>query len=117
MSEEQAEALDAVHFTAEANELEIKLQRGDIELVNNFALFHARRGFVDSVSASRHMIRLWLRSAKHGWERPECLASMGREIYDPESEFRAKPVWDIYWSPPLGRGTYKRMECNWMSWV
>jgi hypothetical protein len=112
MSEEQAEALDVVHFTAEAHELGLRLQRGDIELLNNFALFHARRGFVDDPSASRHMIRLWLRSSERAWEAPDVIAQSSREIYNLESEFRANPVWDIHWSPPLGRGSFKRMSCN-----
>jgi hypothetical protein len=112
MSEEQAEALDSVHFTAEKHQLELTLQRGDIELLNNFALFHARRGFVDDPSASRHIIRLWLRNRERAWELPEVIEKSGREIYDIDSEYRAKPVWDINWSPPLGRGPYKRMECN-----
>jgi hypothetical protein len=112
MSEEQAEALDLVHFTAEKHQLELTLQRGDIELLNNFALFHARRGFVDDPSASRHIIRLWLRNRERAWELPKVIEKSGREIYDIDSEYRAKPVWDINWSPPLGRGPYKRMECN-----
>ena len=48
MSEEQAEALDAVHFIAQKHQLKIALQPGDIEIFNNLALFHARDGFVDS---------------------------------------------------------------------
>jgi hypothetical protein len=112
MTETQAEALDMVHFTAEAHAFKLHLQRGDIEIVNNFAMFHARRGFVDDPSASRHLIRLWLRSGKYAWESPEAISNSGREIYDVESVFRSKPVWDINWSPPLGRGTFKRMDCN-----
>ncbi|XXG96075.1 hypothetical protein Hte_002352 [Hypoxylon texense] len=112
MTEVQAEALDMVHFTAEAHRLEVHLQVGDIELINNFALFHARRGFVDDSSAARHIIRLWLRNEKYAWEAPEVIARSSREIFDPNSEFRSKPVYDIYWSPPLGRGKFKRMECN-----
>ena len=112
MTEVQAEALDMVHFTAEAHRLELRLQIGDIELINNFALFHARRGFVDDPSAARHMIRLWLRNEKYAWDSPEVVASSGREIFDVNSGIRSEPVYDIYWSPPLGRGKFRRMECN-----
>jgi alpha-ketoglutarate-dependent taurine dioxygenase len=60
MTEIQAEALDMVHLTAEKHAFELHLQLGDIETVNNFAMFHARRGFVDEPAANRHLIRLWL---------------------------------------------------------
>ena len=112
MTEIQAEALDAVHFTAEKHQLELTLQRGDIELLNNFALFHARRGFVDDPSANRHFIRLWLRNEEKKWEVPEVVRRSAEEIYDKNGPFRSKPIWDIDWSPPIGRGPYKRMECN-----
>lgn len=112
MTETQAEALDMVHFIADEHKLEIKLQRGDIELVNNFALFHARREFTDEVDGKRHLIRLWLRSGKHAWEGPEVIRNSSTEIYDLKSPFRSKAIWDIYSSPPLGRNTYKRMDCN-----
>ena len=112
MTEIQAEALDMVHFIAEKHQLSIQLQRGDIELINNFALFHARRGFVDDASSCRHMMRLWLKNEKYAWEAPEVVANSSREIYDQNGEFRSIPVWDIATSPPLGRGKYKRMECN-----
>ena len=112
MTEVQAEALDMVHFTAEKHQLALRLQRGDIELINNFALFHARRGFVDDMSSRRHMMRLWLKSGKYAWEAPNIVANSSREIYDTQSEFRSKPIWDFVTSPPLGRGTYKRMDCN-----
>jgi hypothetical protein len=110
MTEAQAEALDMVHFTAEEHALELRLQVGDIELINNFALFHARRGFIDDPSASRHMIRLWLRNEKYAWEAPEVIAKSCSEIFDVSRGIRSEPVYDIYWSPPLNRGTFKRME-------
>ncbi|KAM0418880.1 hypothetical protein ACHAPT_012145 [Fusarium lateritium] len=92
ITEEQAEALDMVHFTAEKHALEVHLQQGDIELVNNFAMFHARRGFVDDPSAHRHLMRLWLRSSDRAWVSPEVVAHSSREIYDADGEFRSKPV-------------------------
>jgi hypothetical protein len=118
MTEVQAEALDMVHFTAEKHQLSITLQRGDIELINNFAMFHARRGFVDGADAAvpgggrRHLMRLWLRSEKYKWEAPAVVQESEGEIYDLETEFRKNEVWDMENSPPLGRGVYRRMKCN-----
>jgi hypothetical protein len=112
MSEQQAEALDMVHFAAVDNSLEIKLQTGDIEIFNNLALFHARKGFVDDSSGHRHMIRLWLKCKNRAWKGPEVIEQSGWEIYSKDSPFRSKPLWDIFVSPPLTRGTFQRMSCN-----
>src|SRR5579862_2839977 len=65
MTERQAEALDMVHFTAEEHALSMELQRGDIQLINNLATFHARDAFVDDLvpgGHQRHALRLWLRN-------------------------------------------------------
>jgi hypothetical protein len=48
ISEAQAEALDALHFTAEKFNLGVDFQKGDIQYINNLSIFHARDGYVDS---------------------------------------------------------------------
>lgn len=48
ITEAQAEALDAVHFTAEKHALALEFRPGDIQFVNNLSIFHARAGFRDS---------------------------------------------------------------------
>lgn len=47
ISEAQAEALDALHFLGEKFCVNTHFEKGDIQYVNNLALFHARDGFVD----------------------------------------------------------------------
>lgn len=47
LSEAQAEALDALHFTAMKHQLKMQLEKGDIQFINNVALVHAREGFRD----------------------------------------------------------------------
>jgi len=111
MTELQAEALDLVHFTAEANAVTIKLEVGDIELFNNFGNFHARNGFVDGTTGQRHMIRLWLKNRELAWKTPEPLLKSSWEIFG-DSEFRAKPIWDIHKSPPQSRNLHRRMSCH-----
>jgi hypothetical protein len=111
MTEIQAEALDMVHFTARKHQLAIKLQRGDIEVFNNFALFHARNGFVDDRSSTRHMIRLWLKSKDFAWETPEPLLKSSWEIYG-SSEYRAIGKWDVHRAPPINRKLTRRMSCS-----
>lgn len=47
ITEAQAEALDALHFLGEKFCVNTHFEKGDIQYVNNVALFHARDGFVD----------------------------------------------------------------------
>lgn len=48
ISEAQAEALDALHFLGEEFCVGTDLQKGDMQFVNNLAVFHARDGFRDT---------------------------------------------------------------------
>lgn len=48
ITEAQAEALDALHFTAEKNAVGLDFRQGDVQYVNNLSIFHARDGFKDS---------------------------------------------------------------------
>ncbi|KAG5642401.1 hypothetical protein DXG03_002833 [Asterophora parasitica] len=47
ITEEQAEALDAVHFLAEKYSLGLNFQKGDIQYINSMGLLHARDAFRD----------------------------------------------------------------------
>ena len=40
----------------------MSLERGDIQLINNYITFHARTNFIDwdDPELKRHMLRLWL---------------------------------------------------------
>lgn len=43
----QVEALDALHFLAEKSHVTMKLERGDMQFVNNLSMIHARNSYVD----------------------------------------------------------------------
>ena len=47
ITEAQAEALDALHFLGERFSVSTNFEKGDIQYVNNVAVFHARDGFTD----------------------------------------------------------------------
>lgn len=47
ITEAQAEALDALHFLGEKFCVSTGFERGDIQYVNNLAVFHARDGYRD----------------------------------------------------------------------
>lgn len=111
MTEIQAEALDMVHFTAQKHKLSIKIERGDIEIFNNMAMFHAREGFVDDGSQKRHFIRLWLKNAKLAWKTPEGLQSQTSELYN-KSGLDSFPRWDITRAPFVPRVITRHMQCS-----
>ena len=47
ITEAQAEALDTLHFLGEKFHVATNFQKGDIQYVNNLAVFHARDGFTN----------------------------------------------------------------------
>ncbi|MBE3044997.1 TauD/TfdA family dioxygenase [Candidatus Bathyarchaeota archaeon] len=48
ITEAQAEALDALHFLGERFCVSTGFEKGDVQFVNNLAVFHARDGFRDA---------------------------------------------------------------------
>jgi hypothetical protein len=98
MTERQAEALDMVHFTAKEHALSIQLRRGDIQLVNNLAVFHARDAFVNDLTPGghqRHILRLWLRNEQRAWPTPRPLQRSWYQTYSNMSERAARATWSI----------------------
>ena len=71
----QAHALDAFQDTARELALNMTLERGDIQLVNNHVVVHARGSFEDYEDRNRrrYMARLWL-SSPLGRELPDFLS-------------------------------------------
>ncbi|KAI0114598.1 Clavaminate synthase-like protein [Hypoxylon sp. NC0597] len=89
ITEAQAEALDTLHFLGEKFCVDTYFQKGDIQYVNNLALFHARDGFTNAGSKQRHLLRLWLRDPENAWETPESLKDRWSQLYEnvtPETE-------------------------------
>ncbi|KAF3404614.1 hypothetical protein DPV78_003350 [Talaromyces pinophilus] len=86
ITEAQAEALDALHFLGEKHSVQLDFQKGDIQYVNNLAIFHARKGFSNAPNEERHLLRLWLRDSEYAWETPTQLQDRWDEIYKGLSE-------------------------------
>lgn len=65
-SEIEAAALDCLDALANREDmrLDMILERGDMQLINNYTTLHARTAFEDHPEADRrrHMVRLWLKS-------------------------------------------------------
>jgi hypothetical protein len=59
--------------------LDMDLEPGDIQLINNYTTLHSRTGFVDGPAPNqkRHMLRLWLKFPRPWPLGPEFPAHMG----------------------------------------
>lgn len=75
LSDAQLQALDAFQQNAKETALNMMLERGDIQLVNNLTVVHARETFEDfaELDQRRYLLRLWL-SSPLGRELPEFLS-------------------------------------------
>jgi hypothetical protein len=111
MTEVQAEALDMVHFTAVEHCVSVKLQKGDMQLINNLACQHARSAFVDSPSQRRHVVRLWLRNERLAWQTPEGLKKTWFEKYG-ESERRKIAKWNVLPGASRERVLFRSDSCS-----
>jgi hypothetical protein len=81
ITEAQAEALDALHFTAEKHSASLDFQKGDVQYINNLSVFHSRNGFTDEPGKERHLLRLWLRDSEYAWETPTPLHGRWDAVY------------------------------------
>lgn len=84
LTSRQVEALDAIEAIAQATQLEIQTQAGDMHFINNLSVLHRREGFVDGSTPTekRHLVRMRLRSAELGWSIPDELRSAWDEAFD-----------------------------------
>ncbi|KAG6863797.1 hypothetical protein C0991_003163, partial [Blastosporella zonata] len=95
ITEAQAEALDSLHFLAEKYALGLNFQKGDIQYINNLSIFHARDGFKDEGTRTRHLLRFWLRNEELGWKIPEPLLPLWEKTFDVTRDaqtFAVEPV-------------------------
>lgn len=79
LSDRQLAAMDALDAVLDRPgvSLDMELHRGDLQLINNFRILHARSAFADTGDASRLLLRLWL--AFSGSPRlPEHFAALYR---------------------------------------
>jgi len=112
MTERQAEALDMVHFTAVKNQLCVSGQKGDIILVNNLAVMHARSAFNDGPGQKRHVMRLWLRNEELTWAKPDILGPLFDLKYSKDSPWCQQPVWHLEVPTVPERILARQFECS-----
>ena len=90
----QADALDALHFAALKHSIRHAPERGEIHLVHNLAIMHAREDFIDAdVANGRHLMRLWLKIEKDIESLPTHIKNLFQDMYKPESLAQGK--WEL----------------------
>ena len=86
----QIEALDTVATLCRdpAFRLDMKLERGDMQFVNNYSILHSRTAYEDNAEESkkRHLLRLWLRTSAFV-DYPAAL----RDRYEDMDKWRSNP--------------------------
>jgi hypothetical protein len=82
----QIEALDAIEAIAQATQMEIQTQAGDMHFINNMGVLHRRESFINGKSPTekRHLVRMRLRSAEQGWPVPPQLEREWHEAFKEE---------------------------------
>jgi hypothetical protein len=70
LTPERERALTVVNDLARKMCVKLDSKAGDIQLINNLAMLHARDGFVDSVTQRRHLVRIGIRDPEYQWARP-----------------------------------------------
>lgn len=103
ISMKQLEALETVESIAQAGQLTLSMEPGDITLLNNHAVLHSRSAFKDSERHARHLFRLWLRNSKLAWKLPPQLEYGNARLYDiagppPKWELAPVPQFPIPWN-------------------
>ena len=86
----QVEALDMVNSLCKDPRfrLDMKLERGDMQFVNNYVVLHSRTAFEDHAEEAhkRHLLRLWLRTPAFA-DYPAAL----RDRYEDMDRWQSNP--------------------------
>lgn len=119
LTEAQAEALDAVHFTAQKHKLNFATEKGEMRFINNFALLHGREAYSDKENfeasrlscedemarrSQRHLLRMWLHDEQMVWKLPPALKLVwARAFHDPNRSRRWRsPILPLEVGPKPG---------------
>ena len=83
LTQAQRDALDLVEEIAKESQIVLSAQQGDLLFINNHAILHSREAFADSPgTASRYLVRMWLKNPLMAWKLPRALQEGNSRIYD-----------------------------------
>lgn len=87
LTPEQHEALSIMNQLAAEQQIRLDTQPGDLVFINNWAFVHARDPYTDGeqdAQSRRHLVRLWLRNSKLGWDIPAAMRAPWEAAYGSE---------------------------------
>jgi hypothetical protein len=72
IEEEKFEAMKYIQELCEREALNMSLEVGDIQFVQNYQILHARTAYSDRPDQARHLLRLWfiVNAQEVGWQMP-----------------------------------------------
>ncbi|KAI8368921.1 hypothetical protein BD560DRAFT_398078 [Blakeslea trispora] len=72
VGQDKLEAMAYIQRLCEQEALEMRLQVGDIQLVQNYQILHARTAYTDLPGRTRHLLRLWfsVNTQELDWQLP-----------------------------------------------
>jgi len=84
LTDAQRDAMDLIESIANdpAFHIEMDFQPGDVQLLNNAHILHAREAFTDDVEPDqrRHLLRLWLRAPEFAGLEPMLRAGIPQQV-------------------------------------
>lgn len=95
LTERQAAALDALHFTAMSSACILRYKKGDIVFFNNRRVLHGRQEFQDDEASQRHMLRLWLRDEELAEPVPGCLDRLWKQVFSENETGVEEDAWPL----------------------
>ncbi|KAK0728330.1 hypothetical protein B0T26DRAFT_738706 [Lasiosphaeria miniovina] len=99
------DAADAVQFIAARNAITLPVIAGDVLLVNDMALFHAREGFHDGgVPLKRHLVKMYFRDPEQGWAIPPSMEREWKTAYlsgSDDGRVKKEEIWECTYWPGL----------------
>ncbi|KAK3312017.1 hypothetical protein B0H66DRAFT_486618 [Apodospora peruviana] len=98
LTPEQRLALDLVEEIAKDSQVVVDAEPGDMIFINNHAVLHSREAFADAPSASRYLVRMWLKNSTMAWKLPRALQEGNSRIYD-DNELGER--WNITDTPKI----------------
>ncbi|KAI1319048.1 hypothetical protein F5Y16DRAFT_414330 [Xylariaceae sp. FL0255] len=105
----QRDALAVLQSAAGSNGVRITTQAGDIVMLNNWGVMHARSAYMDGETSTHHLVRLWLRNERLSWDilqrmRGAWDSAFGRRAVDGHRRFAVVPARN-YMAPKLSNGS------------
>ncbi|KAH8652071.1 hypothetical protein BX600DRAFT_87690 [Xylariales sp. PMI_506] len=85
---EQEKAIQTLQKMTNKHQVKLDTVSGDIIFINNWALLHAREPYMDTDTQVRHLLRMWVRNAQHGWEVPDSMRPLWDAAFGEEAKGR-----------------------------